>query len=552
MHSSGAASPQRLASLAPAPAAPASARAPRPFAAGPPPPAIGARASRPAAMAAPAAAAGPAAAIEGAAAARSSAPDADFDAAAAFAGALPKAEIQATAFLAAHPEYDGRGVVIAILDTGVDPGAAGLQVRAPKAFGVGTSPPAQTALTPPRPHPTQTCSDGRPKILDVIDCTGSGDVDTSKVVKADSEGCVEGVFGSKLRLNPAWAAANPTDEWRVGAACAFDLFPGQLVRRLKEERARGWAERQRRAVAAATAALAAHLAAHGAAPPAAAALRAAREELQARVALLAELADKREDVGPVVEAVVWHDGAAWRAALDTSDLHSDTEAAAGAGALAAAPALTDYNVERQYGTFSSADACNYAVHIYDAGATLSLVVDAGAHGTHVAGIAAAHYPGDPGRSGVAPGAQVISLKIGDSRLGSMETLTGLSRAVVAVLAHKADVINMSYGEATATPNAGRFIRLAEELVHKRGVLFVASAGNAGPALGTVGAPGGTSSAAMGVGAYVSPALAEAAHALRGGLAEGQQYTWSSRGPAADGALGVAFSGAVWLRGGCWV
>jgi hypothetical protein len=52
----------------------------------------------------------------------------------------------------------------------------------------------------------------------------------------------------------------------------------------------------------------------------------------------------------------------------------------------------------------------------------------------------------------------------------------------------------------------------------------------------VGAPGGTSSALLGIGAYVSPDLAAAGHSLRGALQQGQQYTWSSRGPTPVGVV----------------
>lgn len=48
------------------------------------------------------------------------------------------------------------------------------------------------------------------------------------------------------------------------------------------------------------------------------------------------------------------------------------------------------------------------------------------------------------------GAQIISCKIGDSRLGSMETGTGLVRALAAAMEHKVDLVS----EAAAAAGIG--------------------------------------------------------------------------------------------------
>lgn len=439
-----------------------------------------------------------------------------------FSGAMPKAEIGALRFLQEHPEYDGRGVKICIFDTGVDPGAAGLQVT----------------------------TDGKPKIIDVIDCTGSGDVDTSRVERADEQGYIAGASGRRLRVNPAWS--NPTGEWRVGCKHVYALVSRGLEARLKEERRKKWEEAQRRAIAEAVAALAKFDKDTPASKAGSDPAKKERAELEGRVTLLKDLAKSYEDPGPLIDCVVWHDGTHWRAALDTTQLHEHANGNGNGngngepgvspkGALADFKPLTNYAIEHQYGTFSELDSCNFVLNILEGGRLLSVVVDCGAHGTHVAGITAAHFPEDPGSNGIAPGAQIISCKIGDTRLGSMETGTGVGRGLIAARQHGAHLINMSYGEPTTSPNAGRFIDLATELVRKHDVIFVASAGNSGPALSTVGAPGGTSSALFGVGAYVSPELAAAGHSVLEAPAEGLQYNWSSRGPTADGHVGVAFS-----------
>lgn len=64
-----------------------------------------------------------------------------------------------------------------------------------------------------------------------------------------------------------------------------------------------------------------------------------------------------------------------------------------------------------------------------------------------------------------------------------------------------------------------------QAVDKHRIIFISSAGNNGPALSTVGSPGGTSSSIIGIGAYVSPAMAAGAHCVVEPPSEGMEYTW---------------------------
>lgn len=64
-----------------------------------------------------------------------------------------------------------------------------------------------------------------------------------------------------------------------------------------------------------------------------------------------------------------------------------------------------------------------------------------------------------------------------------------------------------------------------QVVDKHRLIFISSAGNNGPALSTMGSPGGTSSSIIGIGAYVSPDMAAGPHSLVEPPPEGLEYTW---------------------------
>ncbi|KAK6033902.1 peptidase, S8/S53 family [Cooperia oncophora] len=200
--------------------------------------------------------------------------------------------------------------------------------------------------------------------------------------------------------------------------------------------------------------------------------------------------------------------------------------------------MGDFRLTGEYNKLSERDVANYTVHIASHGNRLEICLPSGAHGSHVANIAAANYPDKPELNGLAPGAKVISMMISDVRLNSMETGTSLIRAFNKCVEMKVDIVNMSFGEGTHFPDKGRIIDELKRIIEEHNIVFVSSAGNNGPALSTVGSPGGTTSGVLGIAARISPKQAATLYGVFRDV-KSSLYPWSSRGPSVDGALGVS-------------
>lgn len=421
-------------------------------------------------------------------------------------GLIPKRETGVLDFLKKHPEFDGRGVVIAVFDTGVDPAASGLQVT----------------------------STGERKLVDVIDATGSGDVDTSQIAELDKDGKLEGLTGRKLTLPKK--LKNPAGKFHLGMKRAGDLFTAGVNRRVARLRSEKWDRelaslRDQRADKNEAAE---KKGGRKAFQKAAADLTLKERDQIAREKLRQSLEDgyTSSDPGPVYDCVVWSDGKQFHVLIDTDE----------DGDLRDEKVLRPFGIAGEYGKLGREEAATFAVQVYEKGNLLSIVTVSGSHGSHVASIASAHFPKEPHRDGVAPGARILSIKIGDIRIGGSSSGLGEMRGVAACAQYGADLMNASWGGASQYQDGKNdTIRMYNLLAEKYGVTAFVSAGNSGPALSTLGSPGGEASSIIGVGAYVS---AEMSRVLYSQTTEGPStaYQFSARGPARNGDLGVDIMG----------
>jgi hypothetical protein len=71
----------------------------------------------------------------------------------------------------------------------------------------------------------QKTPNGKPKIIDMIDTTGAGDVDTSLVREIDAnDNTVKGISGRKLKIPASWNV--PSKKVNLGVKNLFELYPG--------------------------------------------------------------------------------------------------------------------------------------------------------------------------------------------------------------------------------------------------------------------------------------------------------------------------------------
>lgn len=377
---------------------------------------------------------------------------------------MPTGDINAAQFVLDHPTWDGRGVTIGILDTGVT-----------------------------LDHPSLlTTSTGERKIIDWVTFTDPFSDDDPTWI-----GMGEIVSGPVFAFNGVDYTAPEAGEYRVGLFNERDpRLGGELGN------------------------------------------------------------DVNRDGNPTgssgIFAVLWNTGANL-VYVDTNQNNTFTDDMP----------MADYKVNYDVNYFGTdnpatdiAERIPFVVQTDGKNKVVNIGIVSGAHGSHVAGIAAGNSLFGGEMSGAAPGAKIVSVRVCLFIAGCTNTAM-IEGMIYAAKQSDVDVINMSIGGLPAL-NDGNNARamLYNRLIEQYNVQMFFSAGNSGPGMNTVGDPS-VATNVMSVGAYITDDTYLADYGAQLYEDDNLHY-FSSRGPREDGgfkpnivAPGAAISTTpMWQGPGC--
>jgi subtilisin family serine protease len=160
--------------------------------------------------------------------------------------------------------------------------------------------------------------------------------------------------------------------------------------------------------------------------------------------------------------------------------------------------LRDYKVNQDAFTIenqSGLSALYMGLNVLPEKQIVSFHYGDGSHGTHVAGIAAGYRIGDIELNGVAPGANVISLKLGNNLYSGGATVTESMKKSY-LYADKISkevevpcIINMSFGIGSEIEGHADMETFLEELTEENPYLYIClGSGNEGPGISSPGLP----------------------------------------------------------------
>jgi tripeptidyl-peptidase-2 len=183
---------------------------------------------------------------------------------------------------------------------------------------------------------------------------------------------------------------------------------------------------------------------------------------------------------------------------------------------------------------AQANLMTFALNLWPDEKKAALYMADGSHGTHVSGICAGYeIDGQAGYNGIAPGAQILALKIGNNTLSGGSTTPGSMLSAWRYAVKKAKeldmplVIQMSYGVGSEQEGKAVAERLIDELLDENpGVVATVSAGNEGPGLSSVGLPSSAKNV-IAVGAVLNRTSAKDLYGVS--LSQDEIFSFSSRG-----------------------